>query len=42
MTELRAGTRRVRYRRGDANELVVLPVLVLRGPFGPLILASDS
>ncbi len=42
MTELRAGIRRVRYRRGDANELVVLPVLVLRGPFGPLILASDS
>lgn len=42
MTELRAGTRRARYRRGDSNELVVLPVLVLRGPFGPLILASES
>ncbi len=41
MTELRVGTRRARYRRGDANELVVLPVLVLRGPFGPLILASE-
>lgn len=41
MTELRAGTRRARYRRGDASELVVLPVLVLRGPFGPLILASE-
>jgi hypothetical protein len=41
LTELRAGTRRARYRRGDANELVVLPVLVLRGPFGPLILASE-
>jgi hypothetical protein len=41
LTELRSGTRRARYRRGDANELVVLPVLVLRGPFGPLILASE-
>lgn len=41
LADLRAGTRRARYRRGGANEAVELPYLMLRGPFGPLILSTD-
>jgi hypothetical protein len=41
LAELRAGTRRARYRRGGASEMVELPFLLLRGPFGPLILSTD-
>jgi hypothetical protein len=41
LTELRAGTRHARYRRGGASERVELPFLLLRGPFGPLVLSTD-
>jgi len=38
---LRSGTRRVRHRRGQSDAPQELPFLLLRGPFGPLILSSD-
>ncbi len=41
LVELRAGTRHARYRRGGATERVELPFLLLRGPFGPLVLSTD-